>query len=179
MSGWLDHNTWSRVQRLVPIPCADLLAVETAEADPFSLRRIGLIYRGTPHQGSRWCLIGGRILRNESALEAVNRHVRETLGPHIACVPIQDQPLYVAEYFTESKPARLHDPRQHAIALTYAGLLTGEPLVRGEAMRFEWFSPTELPPREAFGFGRDSVIEVVATCLGVSLLFAQRAFRGG
>jgi len=167
MSGWLDAGLWATIQESVPIACVDLLALSGTEHP-----KLGLIFRDTPHEGQRWCLIGGRILRNEKAHDAVRRHVEETLGPEARCDITGEQPLYVAEYFTDRR-SPLVDPRQHAIALTYAGILSGDFAPSGEAHRFDWFSPSELPARDLFGFGQDAVLDALAPSLGLELGYGR------
>jgi YD repeat-containing protein len=170
MNKWLDEETWRGVQRLVPIACVDLLALGGTRDRP----EIGLIFRDTPHQGQKWCLIGGRILQNETAHQAIQRHVADTLGHRVRCEITTAQPLFVAEYFTDQR-SRLFDPRQHAVALNYAGRLTGEVVAAGEAQRFEWFSASLLPARDEFGFGQDLAVDGVATALGLTLSYGRPA----
>ena len=172
---WLDETTWHQVQELVPIACVDIIPLRTpASSDSMS---IGLIRRHTPHQGERWCVVGGRVLRNESLAEAVTRHLHETLGSEID-FDTSSAPLFIAEYFTTRRPGFLYDPRQHAIAATYAFEIRGEPRASGEASRFQWFHSASLPPRDEFGFQQDLVVEKALTALGVkpeSLRFRQKS----
>jgi ADP-ribose pyrophosphatase YjhB (NUDIX family) len=165
MSGWLDASDWKRAQQSLPIACVDVVPVRLDGSG--KLVRIGLIFRDTPHQGRRWCVVGGRLWRNESVAEAITRQLLETLGTHIAFqIEPDPQPAYVAQYFPVAREVGSLDPRQHALTLNFVIPITGEPRAGGEALEFRWFEPSRLPGPEQFGFGQD---RFVAACL-------QRAF---
>src|SRR5438309_1951881 len=92
----LPDSEWKFVRDSVPIACVDVLPLrrDLSRND----RELGLIYRETPHQGRRWCLVGGRMFRNESLAEAAARQLRDTLGPQVRFnVPADAQPLYTAQ----------------------------------------------------------------------------------
>jgi ADP-ribose pyrophosphatase YjhB (NUDIX family) len=137
------------------------LPVQTGREN--QITHVGLIHRDTPHQGRRWCLVGGRLWRNESFAEAATRQIGETLGPgaqfHIHPDP---QPAYVAQYFTHQRETGLLDPRQHAVAMVFVVPISGEIVAGGEACAFRWFASSELPPPAEWGFGQD---RVAAACL--------------
>lgn len=158
--GRLPQKKWEEIQQAVPIACVDVLMMRTA---PTGDLECGLILRDTPHQGRRWCLIGGRFLRNETFVDGIDREVRAALGSRITCVPNSPvQPLYVAEYFSVRRRSRLFDPRQHAIGLVFGAQIQGEPYPCGEALEFQWFRASRLPDAKHFGFGQQ---KVVAECL--------------
>jgi ADP-ribose pyrophosphatase YjhB (NUDIX family) len=161
MVGWLEPADWKRAQETVPIACVDVVPVSL---DPSGrIERIGLIFRNTPHQGQRWCIVGGRLRRNESIAEAIARQLRETLGTAIAFFLDADpQPDYVSQYFTTARSVGIVDPRQHSLTLNFMIPLTGDPAPVGEAIDFRWFDPSRLPLPQEFGFGQD---QVVAGCL--------------
>jgi ADP-ribose pyrophosphatase YjhB (NUDIX family) len=161
MSGWLELADWKRAQETIPIVCVDVLPVRLDARGV--LEKIGLIFRATPHQGQRWCIVGGRLWRNESIAEAITRQLRETLGSRIVfSIDADPQPDYVAQYFTAARPVGTLDPRQHALTLNFMVPLTGDPEPAGEAIDFRWFDPSGLPKCEEFGFGQD---QIVAACL--------------
>src|ERR1700722_12415787 len=116
--GWLPEKEWKAIQRRIPISCVDVLLTRTSRGGQ---SEIGLILREAPLEGRRWCLVGGRILRNESTRAAVKRQIRETLGTRVRyLLPRRPEPLMIAEYFSLRRPRSLFDPRQHAIALTFS-----------------------------------------------------------
>lgn len=161
MSGWLEPADWKRAQDTVPIACVDVLPMRLNASG--KLEKVGLIFRDTPHQGQRWCIVGGRLWRNESIAEAITRQLRETLGSRIVFeIGADPQPDYVSQYFPVARPVGCVDPRQHALTLVFMIPLTGDPTPTGEARDFRWFDPSHLPLPEEFGFGQD---KVVAGCL--------------
>ena len=169
MSTWLSAEDWRKVQASVPIACVDVLPVRPAKGTDAAARRfdsVGLILRDTPHQGRRWCLIGGRMFRNESFPQAVSRQLRETLGRGVTFdLPADVQPDFVAQYFTEPGPVGCLDPRQHAIGNTFVVPVAGTAHAQGEAHDFRWFPLDALPRPQEFGFDQDRVL---AACLRVS-----------
>jgi ADP-ribose pyrophosphatase YjhB (NUDIX family) len=153
---WLSDEEWKRAQATLPICCVDVVPVRRGPAD--RVEAVGMILRDTPHQGRRWCLVGGRMLRDESMAQAVARQIRETLGDAARFqIDPAAQPQYVAQYFTTEQPVGLLDPRQHAIGLTFIVEITGEINTRGEAFEFRWFAPGSLA-QEQCGFGQDAVV---------------------
>jgi ADP-ribose pyrophosphatase YjhB (NUDIX family) len=159
---WLDASEWKWVQDTMPIACCDVVPVQVGD-DGKAVERIGLIYRATPHQGMRWCMVGGRMWRNESLVEAIGRQLRETLGPLVRFALEPDrQPDFIAQYFTFNRPNYLLDPRQHAITSSFVVPINGEITAMGEAESFQWFDRDQLPPSAEFGFDQDRVI---AACL--------------
>jgi ADP-ribose pyrophosphatase YjhB (NUDIX family) len=163
---WLNLDDWKRVQDSVPICCVDVIPIQRNSAG--GIESIGMILRDTPHQGRRWCIVGGRLLRNESMTEAAGRQLRETLGDdiHFQIDPAA-QPSYIAQYFTEDRGFGLIDPRQHAIALTFVVEVNGAARATGEAHEFRWFPVTHLPLPGQCGFGQDRVI---SACLARAVL---------
>ena len=164
---WLDLSKWREIQELVPIACVDILPIQLLSGDSKTIGAVGLIMRETPHQGQRWCLIGGRLGRNESLHDAIRREISDALGNDLSFTAKEDiQPDFVAEYFSVPRNNRGFDPRQHAIGLTFCVPITGKIHPQGEAILFEWFNCFQLPPQEEFGFDQD---RVVAACLKKSV----------
>jgi ADP-ribose pyrophosphatase YjhB (NUDIX family) len=82
----LPEQDWNLVRNGVPILCVDALL--SPSEDP---RRMALVRRAMYSAGDGWCLIGGRVLRNEHLPAAVERHVAATLGPAVrAIAPCSD-----------------------------------------------------------------------------------------
>lgn len=158
---WLNPQDWKLVQDSVPICCVDVVPIKRSEGG--NVAQVGLILRDTPHQGRRWCIVGGRMLRNETLAEAATRQLRQTLGDAVTFRIAPDaQPHFVAQYFTAPRDVGLFDPRQHAIGMTFLLELDGPAIAQGEAFEFRWFDVNSLPPSDDFGFGQD---EVVRACL--------------
>jgi ADP-ribose pyrophosphatase YjhB (NUDIX family) len=156
--GWLSARDWARAQATLPIACVDVFVYRRRA------RRIevGLILRDVPHQGRRWCLVGGRLRRGERLEAAIHRQVRETLGPTARCAPRAPLvPLFIAEYMPRRVRGTLYDPRQHAIGLTYAARVSGPIVAQGEAYEFRWLDAAALGGVR-IGFDQKRVI---AACL--------------
>lgn len=163
---WFPPEEWRWLQSVIPIVCVDVLPVRYSQSTrQRNVEAVGLILRDTPHQGQRWCLVGGRLCYGESLLQAVRRQVRETLGARVRpAIKPRQLPLYVAEYSPSGKGGFALDPRQHSIGLTYPLEIRGLPAPRGEAIRFEWFDIDDLPAAKQFGFDQD---RIVAACIAI------------
>lgn len=153
-SRWIPEEKYECIRASVPIVCVDVLL------SPHNIpEQIGLIHRTTYDGGFGWCLIGGAVLRNEHLLDAVDRHVKASLG---ACIRVIRSSIClgaVIEYFSEPELGDFYDPRKHAVALTYAAECKafGKPEVSGEALDFRWFSIDSLPDI-SFGFGQGEAV---------------------
>lgn len=159
---WLGERDWRAVQGWVPIACVDVLPIrEHPDAT-----QIGLILRDTPLEGRKWCLIGGRLLRDETFAVAIRRQVHEALGQAAdTAVPRDPQPLYVAQYMTTGSLDFGFDPRQHAIGLIFATELQGEVEPQGEAHDFRWFDASRLPSGDEIGFNQLPILKQCAARL--------------
>jgi ADP-ribose pyrophosphatase YjhB (NUDIX family) len=158
-ANWLDAADWKWVQDTLPIACVDVVPVRLA-TDGRTIEKIGLIHRDTPHQGKRWCIVGGRMWRNESIADTASRQLLETLGPAVRFqIDADRQPDYVVQYFTTRRSIGFVDPRQHALTLAIVVPITGDITAMGEAESFSWFDPDTLPSPEEWGFGQDKAAE--------------------
>ncbi|QWF71666.1 DUF4916 domain-containing protein [Methylomonas paludis] len=155
-SYWLPDDEWQKVQKCLPITCVDILAFRKTATD---IGEIGLIKRNTPHQGRKWCLIGGRLQYNETLMAAVQRELLETLGEQCGySLTGNGQPLWVAQYFPTLDWDEYLDPRQHAISLIYAVELSGQLIPSGEAFEFDWFAVKDIEQHQEIGFGQNRLI---------------------
>ena len=159
-SQWFSEKDWCEVRQRVPIVCVDVLPVREGME---GAHEVGLMFRETPHQGKRWCFIGGRLLVNELFRDAIARQVSEALGSEVKTV-VEDalQPLSVVEYLPQQRRDCLFDPRQHAIGLIFPVGLRGKIHPRGEALHFQWFDTRQLPLEASFGFDQG---KAVAKCV--------------
>jgi ADP-ribose pyrophosphatase YjhB (NUDIX family) len=119
---------------------------------------VGLIRREDAEGRRVWNLVGGGVHRQESLAAAAARHINSTLGPNVTWNQTDfSRPEAVGEYFPAASTGGGHDPRKHAIGLSYTLALTGEVSPRGEALDFRWFPEAEIPFEE-IGFGQQHVI---------------------
>jgi ADP-ribose pyrophosphatase YjhB (NUDIX family) len=152
---WLPQDQYDFIVAHVPILCVDLIPLSDDEQP-----RIGLIERATPDDGTGWCLVGGRVMRDEPLAAAVGRHLRATLGDQIDVDLAALHMVGIFEYFSEKGIGEFHDPRKHAVSVTYSGRCSGTPRVqRGtEAINFAWHTKEQLPAVR-FGFGQEKVVK--------------------
>ena len=158
---WLTDEEYAFIQAHVPIVCVDVLL--SPVGDP---RQLALIRCAAP-DGDAWCLIGGRVLRNEHLADAVDRHVATTLGTGVRVDRSTLEFGAVIEYFTERRADGPYDPRKHAVSITHAASceFSGEPEALGEAFEFAWFKIDQLS-EVRFGFGQGEVAARVLKNLG-------------
>ncbi len=145
---WLSDDDWHRAQRLLPIVCVDVLPVRAA-----GIPEVGLILRQTPHQGLAWCLVGGRLRMGEVVADAARRELRSALG--VQDVGHLGRPDLVVEYPKQAAGPGPHDPRKHAVALTFVVPLDAVTTAQGEAYDFRWYHVDDLPD---MGFGQEEVV---------------------
>lgn len=152
---WIPTEDYELVRARVPILCVDVLL--SPSDNP---RQFALIRRATHEDGGDgWCLIGGRVLRNEHLSAAVERHVAATLGTGVRIDRSTLELWEVIECFTERGMGDSYDPRKHAVALIYSASCecTGEPEALGEALEFGWFTTDQLSGIK-FGFGQGEAV---------------------
>lgn len=159
MDGWLREDEWLDAERNLPILCVDALPVKMNGKGRNI--QVGLILRETPHQGIRWCLLGGRVLRGESLREALYRQWNSALGGSLSLGNLWQEAPKVIEYHPDSLPGRPHDPRKHAVSITYAISTEGVGLTTGpEAIDFRWFDLVDIND-QVMGFGQEVVVREI------------------
>ncbi len=149
---WISDADYAFICSNVPILCVDLLPVLAGT------NRFGLIERDTYDGGRGLNLVGGRVLLDEPLTAAVERHVRATLGPAAELRLDSLSLVGVYQYFKMAGLGKLHDPRKNAVAITYHGVIDGEPRARGEAHALHTFNLNNPPAQAEFGFGQGSVV---------------------
>lgn len=163
---WLPKKEYDFIVARVPILCVDLIMLSDEQQS-----RIGLIERAIPDDGTGWCLVGGRVTRNEPLSAAVSRHLRATLGDQIKVNFSTLRPAGIIEYFPEKGIGEFHDPRKHAVSITYSARCSGTPKVQKgtEAIDFAWHTEKQLA-EVRFGFGQEKVVRhFLATAQGSEL----------
>lgn len=148
---WIPSEEYDRICTLVPIVCVDILPL-VAGSDRFLL-----IDRDTYDGGHGLCLVGGSVLIDEPLIDAVERHVRVTLGSAVDLDRGSLALVGVCQYYRQFRPGELHDPRKNAVALTYTGVVAGDPEPLGEANSVHSFRVEAPPALDNFGFGQGSV----------------------
>lgn len=142
---YIPDDLYTHIEQSIPIPCVDFVPFRRGESGT----EVGLIWRESPF-GQVWCHLGGRIQLGETVGDAIRRHARDTLDVEIDLGP-DPQPVWVYQWFPgDVRPqAGLvagHDPRKHAIGLSFVVDLTGEePHPQDEALDFAYFPIETLP----------------------------------
>jgi ADP-ribose pyrophosphatase YjhB (NUDIX family) len=142
---YIADDLYTQIEHSIPISCVDFVAVRREKRGT----EVGLILRESPF-GQVWCHLGGRIQHGETVGDAIRRHARETLGVEIDLGP-DPQPVWVYQWLPdELRPQTSlvtgHDPRKHAIGLSFVVDLTGEELhPQDEALDFAYFPIGALP----------------------------------
>jgi ADP-ribose pyrophosphatase YjhB (NUDIX family) len=140
--GWLSEFALAETRSRVPI-----LYVEAVPARVDTLgqiEQIGVLLRTSAATGEiNRTLVSGRVFHGESIRDALQRNIENDLGPTaFPRLPVNLVPAAVAEYFP-FPGMRLHDPRQHAVALVYVVPVTGECNPRQDALELTWLSPAD------------------------------------
>ncbi|QDG68076.1 DUF4916 domain-containing protein [Pseudarthrobacter sp. NIBRBAC000502772] len=138
--GWIERQTWEEIQDLVPITCVDFVPV--LRSGKGHITHVGLIRRGSPFGQDKWCHLGGRINRLETAEGAIRRHLNDSLVSPSIVVPNNPQPTSVEQWFPDERPGFGFDPRKHAVGLNFVLECTAttdlEVRIGGEAREFRW-----------------------------------------
>lgn len=139
--GWLSDGELAETRGRVPMLYVEALPVRVEPDGRVS--RVGLLLRGSPTTGRiTRSLVSGRMLYGERIRDALMRHLEKDLGPTaFPVLPVSTVPVAVAEYFPW--PDRLHDPRQHAVALAFVVPVSGECQPRQDALEITWLTPEE------------------------------------
>jgi ADP-ribose pyrophosphatase YjhB (NUDIX family) len=142
---YIPDDLYTRIEQSIPISCVDFVPVRRRERGT----EVGLILRESPF-GQVWCHLGGRIQHGETVGDAIHRHARDTLGVEIDLGP-DPQPVWVYQWLPDELRPQTglvtgHDPRKHAIGLSFVVDLTGEELhPQDEALDFAYFPIGALP----------------------------------
>lgn len=139
--GWLSDGELAETRGRVPMLYVEALPVRVEPDGRVS--SVGLLLRGSSTTALiTRSLVSGRVLHGERIRDALMRHLEKDLGP--TAFPVLPQsvvPAAVAEYFPW--PDRLHDPRQHAVALAFVVPVSGECQPRQDALEITWLTPQE------------------------------------
>lgn len=137
----LPDDLYATIERSMPMACVDFVEVTDAG--------VGLILRDSPF-GQVWCHLGGRILRGETIADALRRHAHDTLRVELT-LPADPQPGYVYQWFPDDiRPNddgvdHGHDPRKHAIGLSFIVDFIGAAAPQNEALDYQHFAVDALP----------------------------------
>jgi ADP-ribose pyrophosphatase YjhB (NUDIX family) len=140
--GWLSEEDLAATRGRVPILYVEAVPVRV---DPDGrVASVGLLLRSSRTTGAiTRSLVSGRVLHGERIRDALMRNLEKDLGPTaFPVLPTALVPGAIAEYFPWPGE-RLHDPRQHAVALAFVIPVSGECQPRQDALEITWVTPTE------------------------------------
>lgn len=139
---WFTPEELAQLRRRLPFTYINALPVKVGANG--SLERVGLLLRSLDDGTLGRELISGRVRFHETIRDALVRHTETDLGPMaLPQVPVAMQPFTIAEYFPTEGISKLHDSRQHAIALCYILPVQGECSPRQDALSLDWLTPEE------------------------------------
>jgi len=139
---WLSREELDNVRGRVPI--LYVAAVPVLVADNGEVTGVGLLLRGKPTGTMARELIAGRVNYHERVRDALVRHLEKDLGPMaLPSVPASPAPFTVAEFFPTPGITPFHDPRQHAVALSFIVPVRGDCAPQQDALDLAWLTPDE------------------------------------
>ncbi|MFZ9308654.1 MAG: DUF4916 domain-containing protein [Candidatus Nanopelagicales bacterium] len=166
---WLSGDDFEQIRRRVPIMYVNLVPIRVGESG--QVTQIGLLLTASPEGLIRRSLVTGRIKYRETIRDAIIRHLDKDLGPvAFARIPPTLQPFGVFEYFPEESETALHDSRQHAIALAYTIVVSGECQPSQSALDFAWLDVSALTDsflESEMSNGQHHIVKSALSYLGV------------
>lgn len=165
---WLSGDDFDAIRRRMPIVYINLVPIRVDETG--KVTQVGLLLTASAEGEIRRSLVTGRVKYRETIREAINRNVDKDLGPvAFARIPATLQPFGVFEYFPDEEGA-LHDSRQHAIALGYTIVVSGECQPSQAALDFVWMEIRDLSDsflESEMANGQHHVVKSALSYLGV------------
>lgn len=139
---WLSREELDAARDRLPILYVQAVPVRVDHAGVVT--SIGLLLRAGADGTIARELVAGRVLYHERIRDALLRNLEKDLGPMaLPRIPTSPQPFTVAEYFPTPGVTPYHDPRQHAVALAYVVVVTGDCAPSQDALDLAWVTPAE------------------------------------
>lgn len=142
-SKWIPETLFQVIQKLIPIACVDLILLRKNR----NITETLLVKRKIYPEKNKWCLIGGRILKNEKTKTAVNRQAKNELGVSVKIIPPWSTNFPFATY---NDP--LSDKQKHFVVLTFpVVVIKGNIKPSGpEFSEARWFPLHKIPANLGF-----------------------------
>jgi ADP-ribose pyrophosphatase YjhB (NUDIX family) len=141
-ASWLSSEALKDARAQLPILYVEALPVRTDASG--KVIQIGLLLRAMPDGSISRALVSGRVLHGEMVRDALIRHLEKDLGNlALPLLPSSTLPVSVSEYFPDPEISGLHDPRQHAVALSYLIPVQGDCAPSQASLDLAWLTPTE------------------------------------
>ncbi len=157
---WLSSDSLEDARTKLPILYVNVVPVRIDSSG--NITHVGLLITVSPDGSITRSIVAGRVLHGERIRDAISRHIVKDLGSvAFPRIPVSLQPFDVIEYFPDASVTGYQDPRQHAVALSYVVVVTGECQPSQEALDLVWLSvseaSTEAVRSEMYG-GQDRVV---------------------
>ena len=135
--GWMSEEEYRFVTSKTPIPTVDLVVLREGQKG----WEVLLLVRKTGYGKGMWCIISGRILKNEAISDAMKRQA-DDLGVKVKIIPPFDYnfPALLNDHLKQDKT-------KHSICSVYpVKIAEGNLKEEGEEYKgFKWFPVNELP----------------------------------
>ena len=140
---WIPEELFAQIQKNMPIACVDLLVLRKKAGHIETL----LIKRKIYPEIGKWCLIGGRILKDEYTKDTIRRQAREELGVSVTIIPPWSEIMPFAVF---NDP--VSDTQKHFVVLAYPVMITKGTLnaTGPEFSEARWFPLNKLPAKIGF-----------------------------
>jgi len=139
---WLSADQIKDARAQLPILYVEALPVRTDTNGNIS--EVGLLLRAMPDGTIARSIVSGRVLHGELVRDALIRHLEKDLGNlALPLLPSSTLPISISEYFPDPEVTGLHDPRQHAVALSYLIPVQGDCSPSQSALDLAWLTPME------------------------------------
>lgn len=139
---WLSADAIRDARAQLPILYVEALPVRTNSSG--RIVQVGLLLRAMPDGSISRALVSGRVLHGELVRDALIRHLEKDLGNlALPILPNSTLPVSISEYFPDPALSGLHDPRQHAVALSYLIPVQGDCAPSQSALDLAWLTPQE------------------------------------
>lgn len=158
-SRWIPDELFHQIQKNMPVACVDLLVLRKQKIDRIDMIETLLIKRKIYPEEGKWCLIGGRILKDEYTKDTVRRQAKTELGVSVKIIPPWSEIMPFAVF---NDP--VSDKQKHFVALAYPVIITkGAVKTSGpEFSEAQWFPIKQLPPISTCGFYHATVLAMLA-----------------
>lgn len=155
VSKWIPDSLFQTIQKTIPIACVDLIILRKNNRGALETL---LIKRKIYPEEKKWCLIGGRILKDEGTKKTIARQAKEELGVSVR----------ILKPWTEETPFAVYnnsvaDKQKHFVTLTFPVVITkGSVKTSGpEFSEAKWFPLNRFP--KPFGFHHEHVMAMFNT----------------
>ncbi|MDO8639240.1 MAG: DUF4916 domain-containing protein [Candidatus Daviesbacteria bacterium] len=139
---WLNKQEYQLITKKTPIPTVNLVIIR----QQIKQLEVLLLIRKTGYAKGGWCIIGGRIRKDESLKQAIDRHAGDLAVKVKIISPFAPNfPAFIDDRNTQ-------DETKHPISMIYpAVIISGKIRNEGEEYKgYQWF-PIDQLPKIAYG----------------------------